>query len=328
MSQDDRGMIVHRTRGGRHYRLDAARYAVLRAEAAAPPRLQRPRGVIMPAVLAALTIYVQFRLGGSGLELSDALQARHGLSHESLSGGWSRLLTHLFVHGDGGAMALNLAALLLFGINLGWRRGWVVVVTAWLGGGVVGGLVGLAAGAIAGSPLFLGSGTAVWGVIAASILTGARFHEGHGWMPWNVILGYIFVVLFGVFATGLFSASPASMAPYFAGFVSGLVAAVVVVDQRHRNEFRFSAIFYLLGMVFFVRTMERIAAMIQGVEGAFSLGVWPVLAFDLFLVAVGSVYVLIQGEVVGDLKGIALHERLDELAADAGERHDPWARTS
>ncbi len=325
MSSHEGEKVVHRTRGGRYYRIDANRLVVLEARAAAVPLRFRVLGVLAPLVLAAVSAVIQLRLADDGQGLTESLLAQHGLSAQSLSEGWFVLVKSLFVHSDFGAMAFNLTALVVFGLSLGFRRGWVIVLSAWLGGGVVGGLTGLAAGLAAGSPVFLASSTAVWGVVGASVLTGPRFHDGPGWAPWNLILGWIFVVLFAVLELKLFSAAPGTYAPYMAGFAAGLAAAVLVADQRHRDEFRLSAVAFVLAMVFFFKILERVAAMVQGAEGALAFGVWPALLFDLFVFAVGSFYVLVQAEYVGDLKRHAHHGRLDDLVAVAGERTDSWS---
>lgn len=324
MSGEESGYSVHRTRGGRYYRIDPEKLAAFESQAAAVPVRFRLLGVLAPVALAATSAVTWFRLAGASPGAAEGLAASHGLSAQSLSEGWLILVKSLFVPADFGVMAFNLAALLVFGISLGFRRGWVIVVSAWLAGGVVGGLTGLAAGLAAGTPVFLASSAAAWAVMGASVLTGPRFHDGPGWMPWNLLLGWVFVVSFAVIELGQLSGAPGAYAPYIAGFAAGLAAAVIVIDQRHRNEFRLSAVAFVIALVFCFRILGMVAAMVQGAEGAFAFGVWAALLFDLFVFAVGSFYVLVQAEYVGDLKRHAHHERLDDLVGVAGERTDSW----
>jgi len=313
------GGIVRRTREGKAYRLDSETLDSYREKSRRKRTKTAALGLAFPLLLAATALVVQLRLADHGLTLTEETMLRYGLCIQSLGESWWRLVTHMFVHADGTQLAFNVTALLLFGLNLGWRQGWLMVFAVFLVGGVIGGLAGLVSGLTTGALFYAGAETGVHAVMAVSMLVAPRFHERDGWVPWNLGLGYLAMAAGLALSTGLFSSGEAPHGPLFAGVVSGLATAIFLVDHRYRNDYRFSAIFLLIAGSMVVRIMIHLSQIVRGVESAASFGPWAQIALNLFILFVTSLYVMVQAEVIRDRRRWDGEDELDELFREHGK---------
>lgn len=306
----------HRTRRGTTYTLDSARLEELRQQAAVRPRKPAVRGVISTSVIASHFLIIQIFLAESGWEISQEAIGKYALSAAGLELGWWRLLSHPFLHPDIQSLALNLAGLLFFGATLGWRHGrWMVLCTFFFGA-AVGGSFFLLAGIPGGGTIFYGADAAVFSVLAASVLTNPRLSDKVHWVPWNVLAGIVFFVVYMVLETPLFSEGSARLMGPFVAMLTGLLTAGWLVNPAHRNDYRLSSVFFVLGAFFLARFLRLLAALITGAVSVGSISLWLSLIVCLAVAAIGVLYVMVQQLRVDDLKRFALHEALDELVEE------------
>jgi membrane associated rhomboid family serine protease len=307
------GTVVHRTREGQQFTVDAARYAAMKRLAFPQPGRRNRVGALTPLVLALLLVAVQF-LAASGFPPSDAAIAGFGLDADWMGEALWKPFSCLFIHRTPTQMALNLGAILVFGATLGWRACWVTVLTIFLAGGAAGALAGLGGAVAAGQAAFVGADGSALALMAASTLFAPRLVAKDGWIPWNLLLAYAFLAAYVANSCSQGGCGP--VPPFFHMFLSGLTGigvGLVMVEAEQRNDYRFASIFLVVGMWFFLRTMGLVRGMAVGEVPLSSVTTWLKLALDLFLLFVGTIYVMIQAEVVRDKTRFAQEEHLDLL---------------
>ena len=272
---------VYWTAKGVRYRIKAARLAELTAQVSAPAGLSTVlRAAAVPVLLVLTALIVQMIAAGDGQEL-----------------------------------IRNSSILLLFGCSLGLNLGPLAVAAVFFAGGVVGGAFGLVLAPAGWSGLQLGCMTGIHAVMASSMLLAPRLTHRDGWVPWGLLLGYATlagtVLLHGPGVAG----GHLGHAGLISGVLAGLAVALMLVDYRDRNHYRLSAVFLLLAGSMVVRLTTHACGLLQGAEGAASIGAVARVALDLLFLFVGTLYVMVHSEVVLDRTRFEHRRRLDELVA-------------
>lgn len=272
--------------------------------------------MIFATLLAVTLVAAQMLASGAGLAPDAGSLAGLGLSVESFSSSGWRVFSCLFLHRDGTHLLLVVAGLLLFGAPLGWKRGWLVVAAAFLAGGAVGALASLPGTMSSGGWWYVGADGGVFALMAASLLVSPRLSDSDGWVPWNLLLGYAYLALFLGLQQGQFAVGGHAPASTWTGALPGMMLAIVLSPLEHRNDQRFAAIFLFLALFFYLRLLGHAGSLVRGDEPWQSVGVWVRGCIDLFFVLLGSLYTMIQAEVVRDTDRFAAQARLDALVSE------------
>jgi len=342
---DSDSTIEHRTHTGHTYRIPAECYRELRADVFAPRLRQHFIGAASAAVLAvALVVSHLAMAGGFGAMPEDRLSAI-GLSGQSYGMSAVSLLSCLFLHTGPVHLLLNVTALLLFGCFVGWRLKWPGVLFTFVGGGIAGALVShlaaIAASQYAGDPLtgsltglasfgsqsmmtvWAGADGASFALVASSMLVAPRLFFRGGWVPWNLLLGYAFLVTYAGLDSAGFTPIGAFPSSLVAGGIAGTMVTLMLIEPENRNDFRFAAVFLGLAILCLLLLRSHIAGILSGSANPLSPGLWASMLFDLFVVFVGSLYTTTQAEVVQDRMKFARQALLDRLVEDEGELVPP-----
>jgi len=307
------GMAVYRMHDGRHFDIEQALLDALRAKAFAKPVRRRVLGVASALLLAVAMVVCQLAFSTGNLVSEASAVDALGLSPAAFAAQPWRMLTCLFLHRDAAHLLFSVLGIMFFGFTVGWRGCWVTVVTIFVVGGVVGALAAMPYSVAHGRAAFIGAEGAAFALMAASVLFVPRLLDRDGWVPWNLLAGYLFFAAFvsvGRAATG--NAGPPFLHVGMA-VLAGVLSGLTLVEAQHRNDYRFSAIFLVVGFFFFMRLFGQTAWMLRGLTPVTSVGTWLRMLFDFVCLCVGTLYVMIQAEVVRDRTRFAQQAALDDL---------------
>lgn len=302
----------YRTRDGVWVHVEQETLARLRKLAMEGTSGRNALGASFAIILGVSLIIAQVAVPGGTLVLGDGAVMSRGLGVESfLTSSWDLVLC-LFVHRDVTHLALMAGGVLLFGVPLGWKHGWLVVATSFLFGGIAAALAGLPAVLAKGGTHFVGADGGVLALLAASVLSAPRWADKDGWFPFNLLLAYGFLASWAAWL-GFFQPGGHFPVAMLLATLPGMMVVVVLSDLSARNDLRFSAVFLCVALFFFYRLLSNIAGLVRGDESLSAVGPWIRLAVDLLFVLVGSFYVMVQAEVVRDREKFAYQQKLDEL---------------